>query len=65
MSQNLSQAANNDIIAKSLQLKYNEVLRSFFKQSDVIFSKEMVDLDNEQLDLEKLLKYYYACPRQN
>ncbi len=65
MSKNSSKAVNSELIAKSLQLKYNEVLQSFFnKQEEGSFSNEVVDTDNEMLDIVKLLKYYYACPPQ-
>ena len=66
MSKNISQEANSDIIAKSLQMKYNEVLRSFFTpQSDFNPSISQINIGSERLDLERLLKSYYACPPQN
>lgn len=65
MTRSNNKVVNSDLIAKSLQLKYNEVLQSFFnKNEEVSFGNEFINSDNEMLDVVKLLKYYYACPPQ-
>lgn len=65
MTRSNNKVVNSDLIAKSLQLKYNEVLQSFFNISEEISGTNVViNKDNEMLDVVKLLKYYYACPPQ-
>lgn len=66
MSKSISLSENSNIVAKTLQLKYNEILQSFFSKNQESFgTDELVDTDNEMLDVVKILKYYYACPPQN
>ena len=65
MTRSNNKVVNSDLIAKSLQLKYNEVLQSFFNISEEINNTNVViNNDNEMLDVVKLLKYYYASPPQ-